>query len=139
MFTDGVKFNTSVVFLTKIEVACVIFIPGFSGKCDSERDRSRELSTNQMPLLLTEPRAISQSYSRESRGIKPHFSTCTLQPHIPYRDGKCDSARDRSRELSTNQMPLLLAAPRAIYQSDTHILASHEQSSRISARSLVHT
>jgi len=30
MFTDGVKFNTSVVFLTKIVVACVIFIPGFS-------------------------------------------------------------------------------------------------------------
>jgi len=53
--------------------------------------------------------------------------------------GKCDSARDRSRELSTNQMPLLLAAPRAIYQSDTHILASHEESSRISARALVHT
>ena len=30
MFTDGVKFNTTVVFLTKIVVACVIFIPGFS-------------------------------------------------------------------------------------------------------------
>jgi len=53
--------------------------------------------------------------------------------------GKCDSERDRSRELSTNQMPLLLTEPRAIYQSDTHILASHEESSRISARALVHT
>ena len=30
MGPDGVKFNTSVVFLTKIVVACVIFIPGFS-------------------------------------------------------------------------------------------------------------
>ena len=30
MFTGGVKLNTSVVFLTKVVVVCVIFIPGFS-------------------------------------------------------------------------------------------------------------
>ena len=31
MFTGGVKFYTSVVFLnTAVVVACVIFIPGFS-------------------------------------------------------------------------------------------------------------
>ena len=61
----------------------------FLGKCDSERDRSRELSTNQMSLLLTEPRAIYQSYSREPRGIKPHFSTCT-RAHMTRRYNRTD-------------------------------------------------
>ena len=63
------------------------------GKCDSARDRFCELSTNQMPLLLTEPRAIYQSYSRRHNNQAAfqhvHVHSWThdpaLQPHRPQR------------------------------------------------------
>ena len=60
------------------------------GKCNSARDRFCELSTNQMPLLLTEPRAIYQSYSRRliNQAAFQHVHYCCA--HMTRRYNRTD-------------------------------------------------
>ena len=61
------------------------------GRCDSARDRCRELSTNKCLYCsrATIYLPIRYPYSREPRGIKPDFRTCT-HAHMTRRYNRTD-------------------------------------------------
>ena len=86
------RLYSQLTFFDFLTLAASRGVTDLYGRCDSARDRSRELSTNQIPLLLARSTSylpIRYPHSREPRGVKPHFSTCT-RAHMTRRYSRTD-------------------------------------------------